>query len=340
MKFSIGMGSTLTTAEVSAHAVAAEEAGFSHLTLVDTPTMSRDVHVMMMLAVQATKRIRIGQRVVDPRSIHPSVIANLSASLNELSGGRVFVGLGTGNPVAKMRKPATLAELRDSVEFVRKFTAGAEARYDGVSYQSRWASERLPVYVSAHGPKSLQLAGAIADGVIFVATQPVYARWQLGLINRGAKKAGRDPATIDTWTRTMIYITDDMESARAQLAAYPASYKELHKLLCRDDPDVEELRKALQADEPGSVDNLIADSRRFDEAFDMRYAELIGAPHAETVSWRLINFWHLAGSADSICSRIDALEAAGVSTVSMTIYTITDTLEMIRQVGEHIISRY
>ena len=340
MKFSIGMGSTLTTAEVAAHAAAAEEAGFSHLTLVDTPSMSRDVHVMMMLAVQATKHIRIGQGVVDPRSIHPSVIANLSASINELSGGRVFVGLGTGNPVAKMRKPATLAELRDSVEFVRQFTAGEEARYHGVSYQSRWSRARLPVYVSAHGPKSLELAGAIADGVIFVATHPVYARWQLGLIRRGAVKAGRDPAAVDTWARTMIYITDDMDSARAQLAAYPASYKELHKLLCRDDPDVEELRKALQADEPGSVDHLIADSRRFDAAFDMRYAELIGAPHADAVSWRLINFWHLAGSADSICARIDALEAAGVSTVSMTIYTITDTLGMIRQVGEQIISHY
>ena len=173
-------------------------------------------------------------------------------------------------PVIRWQKCANLRLWPSFVirsNFSGNLTAGAEARYDGVSYQSRWASERLPVYVSAHGPKSLQLAGAIADGVIFVATQPVYARWQLGLINRGAKKAGRDPATIDTWTRTMIYITDDMESARAQLAAYPASYKELHKLLCRDDPDVEELRKALQADEPGSVDNLIADSRRFDEAF-------------------------------------------------------------------------
>ena len=101
MKFSIGMGSTLSIKDVAPHAQAAEAAGFSHLTLVDTPTMSRDVHVMMMLAAQATERIQIGQGVVDPRSIHPSIIANLSASINEMAPGRVFVGLGTRRPVMK-----------------------------------------------------------------------------------------------------------------------------------------------------------------------------------------------------------------------------------------------
>ena len=340
MKFSIGMGSTLTTAEIPAHAKAAEDAGFSHLTLVDTPTMSRDVHVMMMLAAQATSRILIGQGVVDPHSIHPSVIANLSASINELSGGRVFVGIGSGNPVAKIRKPATLRELREAVEFVRRFTAGQEATYGGDVYQSRWSQSQLPIYVAAHGPKSLQLAGEIADGVIFLATNPVYAKWQLDLIARGAEKAGRDPAEIDTWARTMIYITDDKSTAREQLASYPASYKELHKMLCRDDPDVAVLRHALDTDQPGSVEALIADSKRFDEAFDIRHAELIGAPHAESVSWRLIDFWHLCGPVEVISTRIDALKEAGVSTVSMTIYTVVDTLKLIRDVGDQLISRF
>ena len=250
------------------------------------------------------------------------------------------MGLGTGNPVAKIRKPATLRELRESVEFVRRFTAGQEATYKGHSYQSRWSQSELPVYVSAHGPKSLQLAGEIADGVIFLATHPVYAKWQLDLIARGATKAGRDPASIDTWARTMMYVTDDKNSAREQLAAYPASYKDLHRLLCRDDPDVEVLRRALDANESGSAQALVADSKRFDEAFDIQHAELIGAPHSQSVSWRLIDFWHLYGTADAIAARIDALEEVGVSTVSMTIYTIVDTLQLIRDVGDQIISRY
>ena len=335
MKFSIGMGSTLAIGEVGVHARAAEDAGFTHLTLVDTPTMARDVHVMMMAAAEATDRIRIGQGVVDPRSIHPTVIANLSASINEIAEGRVFVGLGTGNPVAKGRKPASLRELREAVHFIRRFTAGEEARYEGVSYQSRWSRSQLPVYVSAHGPRSLQAAGEVADGVIFIATQPAYVRWQLAMIDR---RAGRDMADIDTWARTMIYVTKDRKAAKPEVSAYPTSYKDLHLLLARDDPDVDMLRDALETDEPGSVEALITASRRYAEAFDPRYAELLGAPHSAAVSWRLIDFWHLCGSAEQIRERVEELGAIGVKTVSMTTYTLVDELAMIRSVGEEIIA--
>ena len=339
MNFSIGMGSSLAAGEVGVRARAAEDAGFTHLTLVDTPTMSRDVHVMMTLAAQATERIRIGQGVVDPRSIHPTVIANLSASINELAAGRVFVGLGTGNPVAKGRRPATLRELREAVEFIRRFTAGEEARYEGVSYRSRWSRARLPIYVSAHGPRSLQAAGEVADGVIFLATHPVYVKWQLAMVERGARRAGRDMADIDTWARTMIYVTDDREAARREVSAYPTSYKDLHLLLGRDDANVQMLRDALETHEPGSVNALTGDSKRYAEAFDPRFAELLGAPHAAAVSWRLIDFWHLCASAEEILERVEELRAIGVKTVSMTVYTLADTLAMIRTVGEKIIAR-
>ena len=157
--------------------------------------------------------------MVDPVSIHPTVIANLSATINEIYGGRVFVGLGTGNAGAKNRKPVTLRNLRESVEFVKRFTAGEEARYEGVSYRSRWSRAALPVYVAAHGPRGLQQAGEIADGVIFPTTHPVFVKWQLGLIERGARRAGRDPADIDTWARTMIYLTDDRDAARREVSS-------------------------------------------------------------------------------------------------------------------------
>ena len=340
MNFSIGMGSTLATQEIAEYARAIENAGFGHLTLVDAPTMARDVHVMMTLAAQATSRIRIGQGVIDPRSIHPTVIANLSASINELSGGRVFVGLGTGNPVAKTRKPATLRELREAVQFVKQFTAGEEAHYGGLSYRSRWSKSQLPVYVAAHGPRSLQVAGEIADGVIFLTIHPVYVKWQLELIERGALRAGRDPAEIDTWARTMIYVTDSKESARRELASYPASYKDLHRLLVRDDADVEVLRGELERYESGSADALIRDSKRFDEAFELHNAELLGAPHTEAVSWRLIDFWHLCGDRAEICERIEELRETGLKTVSMTIYTLIDKLGMIRKVGDDVIARF
>ena len=99
------------------------------------------------------------------------------------------------------------------------------------------------------------------------------------------------------------------------------------------------LRDALDTHEPGSVQALINDSRRYAEAFDPRHAEMLGAPHAEAVSWRLIDFWHLCGSAEQIRERVEELGAIGVKTVSMTTYTLVDELAMIRTVGEEIIAR-
>ena len=66
MDFSVGMGGVLTTGQVGEMARVVEDSGFTYLTLVDSPYRSRDVHVMMTLAALATKRIRIGQGVVDP----------------------------------------------------------------------------------------------------------------------------------------------------------------------------------------------------------------------------------------------------------------------------------
>ncbi|MFQ5875609.1 MAG: LLM class flavin-dependent oxidoreductase, partial [Dehalococcoidia bacterium] len=300
MDFGVGMGGELTTDQVAEHARVVEDSGFTYLTLVDTPASARDVHVMMTLAALATKRIRIGEGVVDPMTIHPSVIANIAASIDELSGGRAFIGIGTGNPIVKYRKPATLRELREAIQFIRKFMSGEEAEFNGVTSHSRWITSPLPIYISAHGPKAMQLAGEIANGVISLCVHPEYVKWQLGQVEKGALRAGRDPSTIDTWARCMVYVAESKEVARRETSAYPSSYRDLHRLLERDDPDVEDLRRSLEGSERGSVDELIRDSRTFAEALDPDLAEHVDAPHSKVVTQRLIDFSHLSGTPEEI----------------------------------------
>lgn len=340
MDFSVGMGGVLTTGQVGEMARVVEDSGFTYLTLVDSPYRSRDVHVMMTLAALATKRIRIGQGVVDPLTIHPSVIANITASIDEVSGGRAFIGLGAGNPIVKHRKRATLRQLREAVHFIRKFMSGEEAEFEGVKTRSLWVTSPLPIYISAHGPKTMQLAGEIADGVISLCVHPDYVKWQLRQVEKGALRAGRDPSTIDTWARCMVYVADSKEDARRETSAYPSSYADLCKLLERDDPDIEELRNALEQGEPGSVEELIRDSRRFAEALDPDLAERVDAPHAKVVSQRLIDFYHISGTPEEICDRIRVLGQLGVKTISMTVYTLIDKMGMIREVGDKIIPNF
>ena len=340
MKFSVGMGGELRTDQVADHARVVEDSGFDYLTLVDSPASSRDVHVMTTLAAMATNRIRIGQGVVDPMTIHPSVIANISASIDELSGGRAFIGLGTGNPISKHRRPARLRELREAVRFIRSFMSGEEAEFNGVRSHSRWITSPLPIYISAHGPKAMQLAGEVADGVISLCVHQEYVKWQLRQVEKGALRAGRDPSEIDTWARCMVYVAESKEAARRETSAYPSSYKDLHRLLSRDDPDVEDLRASLERSEPGLVEELIRDSKSFADAMDPELAERVDAPHSKVVTQRLIDFYHLSGTPDEICERIQLLGELGVKTISMTVYTIIDKKRMIREVGDKIIPQF
>ena len=109
------------------------------------------------------------------------VIANSTASVNELSNGRAFVGIGAGGAGAKaIFKPTPLKELQEAVEFIQKFTAGEEAEFKGVwahrgavsKIHSVWIRKRIPVYWAVNGLRSAELAGEIADGVIISSGHP------------------------------------------------------------------------------------------------------------------------------------------------------------------------
>lgn len=337
MKFSVGMGSPMTLDQVATEARVVEDSGFDYLTLVDTPASARDMHVMMAVAANATTRIGIGQGVADPMTMHPMYIANAAASIGELSGGRAFIGLSVGNPYYKFRTPATLAQLRDAVRFMKRFMAGESAEFAGVRCHSEWIGDPLPIYVAANGPKALQVAGEVADGAITLASHPVQLRWVRRQLEIGAERTGRDPDELDLWARCMVYVCDESSQARRETSAFPSTYSNLHQMLTRGHPEIAQLRSMLDAHEPGYSDRLIEDSKAFHSVFDVALAERLDVPHNDAVSDRLIDHYHLIGTPEEIRQRIEALRAERVSTVSMTTYTLADRTAMIREVGSRVI---
>ena len=156
MDFAVGIGRTESIHEVGDHARVAEECGFKYVSVVDIPFLGREVDSMMTMAALNTKKIRIGQGVTDPVTRHPLVIANATATIDELSGGRAFVGIGTGGPWGKpMARPAPLAALREAVTFIKRYSAGEEVEWRGVKFQSEWSRRELPVYIACGGPKGV-----------------------------------------------------------------------------------------------------------------------------------------------------------------------------------------
>ena len=98
IQFGVGLGTELNIHSVAECARTADECGFSHVTFVDQNSVSRDVNFMMAIAALNTSRTHIGQGVTEPKTNHPASIANASATLRELTGGRAFVGIGAGGP--------------------------------------------------------------------------------------------------------------------------------------------------------------------------------------------------------------------------------------------------
>lgn len=344
LAFGTGVGRGLGIDQVADHARVAEESGFSHFTVVDQQNLSRDMYVMMTIAAMSTDRIMIGHGVTQPYTRHPAVTANSTATINELSGGRAFLGIGAGmNAVWTLGvKTRPMQELRETVEFVKKYTSGEEAEFKGVKMHSAWIRRPLPVYMAASGPRSLQLAGELADGVMITAVHPVMVKWKVEQIEKGALKAGRDPAEIDIWARTQIYVANSREEARREVAGYTATNSMgLYTFLFqRSGPEIDNLRQRLERAEPGLLDGLLQDIGPVRDAFDNYMNELTDAPHNDLVTQRMIDFSMLTGRAEDICERIHEIGNLGINTVSSVLFGIIDKKAMMQEVGSSIIPRF
>lgn len=344
LEFGTAVGRGLRIDQVADHARVAEESGFSHFTVVDQQSLCRDMYVMMTIAALNTHRIKIGHGVTQPWTRHPSVTANATATIDELSGGRAFLGIGAGmNAVWTLGvKARPMQELRETVEFIKKFTSGEEAEFKGVKMHSAWIKRRLPVYMAATGPMSLQLAGELADGVVIVGMHPVVIKWKVEQIQKGALKAGRDPAEIDIWARTQIYVANSKEEARREVAGYTATNcMALYSFLFqRNNPAIDDLRERLEQADPGLLEGLLQDIEQVRDVFDNYMNELTDAPHNELVTQRMIDFNMLTGNAEDICERIHEIGELGINTVSSVLFGIIDKKAMMQEIGNKIMPNF
>lgn len=148
----------------------AEQLGYDHVWIGDSQLIWRELYVLLGAAARATSRVILGTGVTNPITRHPAVTASAIITLQELSGNRIILGVGSGDSSVRTMgiKPCTLAELEEFVAQVRELCRGKAVR--GTTGEMRLtfgsADKCPPVVVGASGPKMLKLAGRIADGVI------------------------------------------------------------------------------------------------------------------------------------------------------------------------------
>lgn len=341
MEFHAGIGRYETVREIADLARVAEESGFSHVSLPDQPLLNRDVFVGMTAAALNTRRIHVGPGVTDPHTYHPVLIANATASVDELSGGRAFVGIGAGGRWGKDMRPISLREFKEAARFLKRFMAGEEAEFNGIRMYSDWVRKPVPLYIAVNGPKGHEIAGEFADGVYIQSVHPVVVKWRMELIARAATKAGRDPSTIVVLPSANIYVTDSKEKARQEVASQVASKLRYVTWMWRNDvPETVELHRRLECADPGLIDEMYRVRNQVIELWDDHQHERTDAPHARPVTQRLIDYFLLVGTAEEIRDRLSGLRELGVRGVLALMYTFVDREGMMREIGNHIISHF
>jgi 5,10-methylenetetrahydromethanopterin reductase len=221
MKFGIGI--LPESLELTAHkAGVAERAGFDRIYTGDMQSTHRELHITLATMGAATSKVQVGSGMTNPVSRDLAVTAGAFATLAELTEGRAFIGMGVGDSALRNigLKAATLKELESAVLTLRRlFADGTAIHQDRTLRLTWWKGAPIPIYLSAHGPKSLEMAGRVADGVIvgYGLTQTAVTR-ALAHIAEGAQSASRNIEDLDIWFLAHTNIGDDDLKASRDIA--------------------------------------------------------------------------------------------------------------------------
>ncbi|HEY7141555.1 MAG TPA: LLM class flavin-dependent oxidoreductase [Methylomirabilota bacterium] len=195
-----------------------EDAGFDGVGVHDHPHSGRDAYVVLALAAERTRRIRLYPATSSPVVRHPVLLASLAHSLDEIAPGRVCLTVAPGFLSARSvgRPPATVAAMREAVVGLRRLLAGELVAFgDPPSRLRNLGPSPPPVYLLAAGPRMAELAGEVADGAFLMVglhrDAVAAARRHL---EAGARRAARSLDGFRTVFIATIAVEDDLAAAR------------------------------------------------------------------------------------------------------------------------------
>jgi 5,10-methylenetetrahydromethanopterin reductase len=306
-------------------AVHAEQAGISRLAVGE----SGGTEVQLTALALATSSATFGAMVTNPVTRHPAVMAGALGALTRVSGGRAYLGIGVGNSAVRLLglPPARLTDLREYIDTFRDLLDRGEATYRGAPCVARslGGGLRVPVHVAANGPKSLQLAGAIGDGVIVGSgvSAPVVAH-ALEQIEIGARASGRTLDDLEVWFQIDMNIVHDpsvdaISPMRDILSAFASRG----------------FRETLEGKfVPPELEEPL---RRFVEDYSYVQHASKGSTNSDLLDRHgltdfVVERWLVAGTPDEVVERLRTIRGYGVRNVHLTCH-VPDRRVLVDDVG-------
>lgn len=207
MKTSIRLNNDLSSAELVTLIETAEQAGFDQI-WVSNDLMLRSAPVLIGAFAARTERIGLGIGIMNPYTVHPTELAMIAATAQELSGGRFLLGVAAGAEEflrwAGLPRTQPLRTTRQAVAALRKMLGHQDVRdadlpdwWNENSMMKFFLPAPVPVYVGAMGPKMRMLAGEVGDGALCLLFPPESYGQSLADVRAGLDKAGRSAAAFD-----------------------------------------------------------------------------------------------------------------------------------------------
>jgi F420-dependent oxidoreductase-like protein len=222
----------------------AESVGFDSVWAAEA--YGSDTATVLAWLAANTEKIKIGSAIFQMPGRSPAMTAMTAATLDNLSNGRMILGLGSSGPqVAEgwhgQRFAKQLARTREYVEILRKALARERLEYDGEIYELPLpdgpgkalklmiapVQERIPIYIAAIGPKNTQLTGEIADGWMPTFFSPEHVGEFRELLEEGAARAQNGKQIDDSFDiapNVSLCISDDLDAARDVMRPMLALY--------------------------------------------------------------------------------------------------------------------
>jgi probable F420-dependent oxidoreductase len=279
----------------------AEEAGFEYGWLFDSHVLWREPYVLLTLIAQGTEKLRLGTCVTNPATREPSVTASSIAVLNEVSNGRMDLGIGRGDSARRVlgKPPTTMATLEEAIALIRALVEGRSMEYEGTELSLPWTGRwTLPVWVAGYGPMALRMIGRIADGLILQLADPDLIRWFVGQMREAEAAADRPNGSVKVQSAAPAHV-GSIEDCRERTRWFPA-------LVSNHVVDL--VNKYPREELPESLTGYIRDRSGYDY---LHHAE-VGSSNASFVGDDVTDRFCVLGSVDDHVAKLHELADAGV----------------------------
>ncbi len=303
----------------------AEANGFTHGWLFDSHVLWREPYVLLTLMAEATSTMRLGTCVTNPATREPSVTASALAVLDELSGGRMDLGIGRGDSARRVlgKPPTTMKTLEEAIVVIRDLVEGRAVTFEGTELVLPWTGKwKLPVWVAGYGPMALAMTGRIADGLILQLADPDLIGWFVSQLREAEAAAGRPPGSVKVQSAAPAHV-GPRGRGRDRTRWFPALVSNHVVDLVNKYPR-EQLPEALT----GYVTNR--------EGYDYHHHAEVGSSNAAFVGDEVTDRFCVLGEPAEHVAKLRELAAAGVD--QFNIYLMNgDEEEQLDVYGQQII---